>query len=44
MTTVLCVEDYDNQRILYEQELSLEGYDVVTAADGREALKKVQEH
>jgi CheY-like chemotaxis protein len=43
MTTVLIVEDYKNQRLLYEQELSLEGYEVVTAADGKEALEKVQE-
>ncbi len=43
MTTVLCVEDYKNQRILYKQELSLEGYEVVTAADGKEALERVKE-
>ncbi len=42
MTTILCVEDYKNQRILYEHELSLEGYEVVTATDGKEALEKVQ--
>ena len=44
MTTILCVEDYKNQRILYEQELSFEGYNVITAADGKEALEKVHEH
>ncbi len=43
MTTILCVEDYKNQRLLYEQELSLEGYDVIIAADGKEAIEKVQE-
>ncbi len=43
MTTILCVEDYKNQRLLYEQELSLEGYDVIIAANGKEAIKKVQE-
>ena len=43
MTTILLVEDNKNQRLLYEQELSLEGYEVVTAADGKEALEKVQE-
>lgn len=37
--TVLVVEDDNNQRALYEEELSDEGYRVVTAADGREALK-----
>jgi DNA-binding response OmpR family regulator len=35
---ILVVEDDRNQRGLYEEELKDEGYDVVTAADGREAL------
>jgi len=43
MTTVLVVEDDKNQRLLYEQELKLEGYEVVTAADGKDALGKIQE-
>jgi len=43
MTTILVVEDDKNQRLLYEQELKLEGYEVVTASDGKEALVKVQE-
>ncbi|MBC8554143.1 MAG: response regulator [Candidatus Brocadiales bacterium] len=43
MTTILVVEDDKNQRLLYEQELKLEGYEVVTASDGKEALEKVQE-
>ncbi|MHC4182383.1 MAG: response regulator [Planctomycetota bacterium] len=43
MTTILLVEDDKNQRLLYEQELSLEGYEIVTAADGEEGLRKVQE-
>ena len=43
MTTVLIVEDDKNQRLLYEQELKLEGYEVVTAADGKDALGKIQE-
>ena len=43
MTTVLVVEDDKNQRLLYEQELKLEGYEVVTASDGKEALEKAQE-
>ncbi len=43
MTTILVVEDDKNQRLLYEQELELEGYDIVTASDGKEALEKVQE-
>ena len=43
MITILVVEDDKNQRLLYEQELKLEGYEVVTASDGKEALVKVQE-
>ncbi|NOR65029.1 MAG: response regulator [Candidatus Scalindua sp.] len=43
MTTILIVEDDNNQRLLYEQELKLEGYEIVTASDGKEALEKVQE-
>ncbi len=43
MTTILIVEDDNNQRFLYEQELKLEGYEIVTASDGKEALEKVQE-
>jgi CheY-like chemotaxis protein len=43
MTVVLIVEDNKNQRLLYEQELTLEGYEVITAANGMEALDKVHE-
>ncbi len=43
MTTILLVEDDKNQRLLYEQELMHEGYEVVTASNGKEALQKVQE-
>ncbi len=43
MSTILLVEDDKNERLLYEQELGLEGYEIVTAADGKEALEKVQE-
>ena len=43
MTTILLVEDDKNQRLLYEQELRFEGYEIVTAVDGKDALKKVQE-
>ncbi len=42
MAVVLVVEDDKYQRLLYEQELSLEGYEVITAVDGKEALDKVQ--
>jgi len=43
MTTILLVEDDKNQRLLYEQELGFEGYEIVTASDGKDTLKKVQE-
>ena len=43
MTTVLLVEDEKNQRLLYGQELEYEGYEVVLAADGREALARLDE-
>lgn len=43
MTTILLVEDDKNQRLIYEQELKHDGYEVVTASDGKEALEKVQE-
>ncbi len=43
MTTILLVENNKNQRLLYEQELRLEGYEIVTSADGKEALEKAQE-
>ena len=43
MTTILLVEDDKNQRLLYEQELRYDGYEVVTATDGKEAIEKFQE-
>lgn len=43
MKTILVVEDDKNQLLLYERELSLEGYRIVTAKDGMEAIKKVRE-
>ncbi len=42
--TILIVEDDNNQRTLYEEEMSEEGYRVLTAADGREALRVVEKH
>ena len=44
MKTILLVEDNKNQLLLYKQELSLEGYNIITAQDGQEAVKKVKEH
>lgn len=43
MKTILLVEDDKNQLLFYEQELALEGYTIITARDGFEAVKKVQE-
>lgn len=40
---VLIVEDDPNQRALYEEELSDEGYEILTAGDGREALQVAQD-
>jgi DNA-binding response OmpR family regulator len=41
MTKLLVVEDDANQRRLYEQELADEGYEVQTAAGGKEALAQI---
>jgi len=43
MPTVLIVDDDQNQRLLYQEELSYEGYDVVEAASGQEAIAIVQD-
>ena len=43
MTTVLLVEDDPNQLLLYSEMLKGEGYEVVGAKDGREALRSVEE-
>ena len=41
MTKLLVVEDDANQRRLYEQELADEGYEVHSAASGKEALAQI---
>jgi DNA-binding response OmpR family regulator len=41
MAKLLVVEDDPNQRRLYEQELTDEGYQVHTAASGKEALAEI---
>ncbi len=41
---ILLVEDDVNQRALFEEELCDEGYRVITAGDGREALSMAAEH
>ena len=35
MTTILLVEDDKNQSLLYEQELRQEGYEIITAFNGK---------
>jgi len=42
MTKLLVVDDEANIRLLYAQELSDEGYEVVTAANALEAAEKLQ--
>lgn len=44
MSTVLVVEDDTNQRLLYEEELAEEGYQVISAPDGRQALQTLREN
>lgn len=43
MKTILVVDDDKNFRLLLETELSLEGYEVILARNGREALRKIKE-
>ena len=40
MAKILVVDDEKNARVLYERELAEEGYEVATAANGREALEQ----
>jgi CheY-like chemotaxis protein len=40
---ILVVEDEEGLRLLYEEELKGEGYEVLTASNGREAIQKVEE-
>jgi CheY-like chemotaxis protein len=42
MARILLVEDDDNQRLLYREELEDEGYEVLEARDGREALARIE--
>ena len=41
VATILVVEDDEHQRLLYEEELGLEGYEVILAASGQEAVATV---
>jgi len=40
---ILIVEDEESLRLLYEEELKAEGYEVITAGNGREAIQKLEE-
>ena len=42
LPTILVVEDDTNQRALYQEELIDEGYQVLAAGDGKEALAHVR--
>lgn len=44
MKTILVVEDDKNQRSWYKQELEKEGYNVVTAGDGTDCIKMVDDY
>ena len=39
---VLVVEDEEGLRLLYKEELEAEGYDVLTAGNGREAIQQLE--
>lgn len=42
MRTILVVDDEESIRLLYREELEEEGYRVILASDGEEALRKVR--
>ncbi|MGH1365682.1 MAG: response regulator [Calditrichia bacterium] len=44
MSKILIVEDEEAQRLLYETEIAAEGYEVVLARDGVDAIEKVREN
>jgi DNA-binding response OmpR family regulator len=39
---ILLVEDEEGLRILYEEELKAEGYEVIIAKNGKEALRQLE--
>jgi len=41
--TLLIVDDEEHQRLLYQEELSEEGYQVILAGNGKEALERLSE-
>jgi CheY-like chemotaxis protein len=40
--TILVVEDEESLRLLYEEELKVEGYEILTAKNGREAIRQLE--
>ncbi len=44
MPQILLIEDRANQRQLYQEELSDEGYEVLTASNGSEGLELFEKH
>ena len=40
---ILLVEDDEGLRLLYQEELQTEGYDVVAASNGKEAIQKLEQ-
>ncbi len=42
MKTILVVDDEESIRLLYREELEEDGYRVILASDGREALRQVK--
>lgn len=42
--TILVADDQDGQRVVLDMLLSLEGYQLEMAADGREALEYLKDH
>lgn len=43
MKRILIVEDEEGLRLLYEEELKADGYEVITARNGKEAIKRLEE-
>ena len=43
MIKILCVDDDPGLRHLYQEELSEEGYEVILAKDGKQAMEKFKE-
>ncbi len=40
---ILIVEDEEGLRLFYEEELKAEGYEVLTARNGKEAIQRLEE-